>query len=691
MKRPVILVVEDVEVYAKMAQDIFKEEYEVQLAQDGQKAITLLESGVHVDVILLDLIMPGMDGFGVLRYLKKNEKFCKIPVIVNTTDGYEKNVMKALELGAIDFVTKPYNPEVMRKIVKNVLKKIVIEQSRLQDSIDEQNFQLESFYNTMPGGVLILEVAEQLKVRFCNENCSRVFGRNKKEILNLYKENLLLCVDSEDQERFWKEIKESAEEHRMLETKIRILHADGNRRNVRVDMCFYCREERLLANAIFLDITKEVEAVRDSQKAAKELRFQTRHDRLTGIFNQWTFCEETEKMLRDYPDEEFVLVHMDIERFKVVNDLLGVKRADAILKYEADAIKQEVEKLDHGTYCRCMADKFAVCIPKKALYARKLVSQRLLEEQGLSFRYCLRFSYGIYAITDRNISVVQMIDRAAIAGETIKYNVNEYFAIYDEKLRKKMLNEQQIVSEMRTSLQNHEFCVYLQPVVDAKTDQVVSAEALVRWKHPVRGLIPPNEFVPLFEKNGFIVELDKFMRESVMDLIEERQKQGKRMVPISVNLSRVNFYNPHFCEELIEDIDKRGIDHSMIKFEITESTCTNDTDMVLNVVERLKKEKVKVLMDDFGSGYSSLNMLKEVPVDVLKIDMRFLQDIEKSEKAANIVGSVIEMSKKLDMEVIAEGVETDGQKKILMESGCSNIQGFYYSRPLPIQEFLKLL
>lgn len=691
MKKPVLLVVEDVRVYARMAEDIFKEEYEVIQANGGREAIELMKSGKPIDMVLLDLFMPDVDGFQVMEWMKKQEKLCSIPVIVNTTEGNEKNVLRALDLGAIDFVTKPYNPEVMKRIIKNVLNKVVVEQNLLKDSIREQKFQWQNFTESMPGGVATYEIGERIRLLYSNEMCAKILGLTKEEFFERCKDDVLKMVHPEDVGQVKKKIRKAIREKEFVDMTFRVLRDDGSQRYLRVYTQPYQHEDKVLSNAILMDITNEKEATEQLEKTAEALRFQARHDALTGIYNQTAFCEETTKMLKEHPDMEFVLVHVDIDHFKVVNDLLGVQRADRLLQNMALSLKLLVENMECATFCRRNGDRFALCYPKKNLKFEALKDHVTLREENISFPYHVGFTYGIYPIKDAEESVLRMCDRAALAGESVKYSEKDYYAVYDDEMREQMIREQRITSEMRSALLKGQFQVYLQPIYSAANDTVVSAEALVRWIHPERGMVSPGEFIPLFEKNGFIVELDLFVRREVMKLIKDRLDRGEPMVPVSVNVSRVNFYNENFCDELIQDIESRGIPHDMIKFEITESTCTKNPERVLNVVDRLQSNHIKVLMDDFGSGYSSLNMLKEVPIDILKIDMGFLQDIEKSCRAASIVGSVIDMSKKLNIDVIAEGVETEGQKEILMENGCDNIQGYYYSKPLPIQEFLKLL
>ena len=692
MKRPVILIVEDVAVYAKMAEDIFKEDYLVCVADCGEKAVEMLENGLQVSVILLDLIMPGMNGFDFLAYLKTKPEFGGIPVIINTAEGEEKNLLHALELGAIDFITKPYNPEIVKGKVNNVLAKIVQENDRLRSRLKEKDFQLQAIADTMPGGIAIYEITDKVKIVYYNDGYCRLLGYVPEEYRKTKDGmDVLDAVHPDDIAGLKEKLKQAVKQQDSLDYTYRVQHKSGIYKYLHISAMPYYKDNSVFANAVLIDVSSEIKAVNNFKRTAEDLRYQSRHDRLTGIYNHQAFYSETEKLIKLHPDREFVLVYLDINHFKVVNDLLGMEMADEILIKIANSMLEHVNQIGCATCCRNNTDRFTFCIPVEHFDPDKLTSYKIIEDERISFRYRISFTYGIYYITDPTVPIMQMCDRAALAMSGIKGKANYYYVVYDEKMREKMITEQQIVSEMRKALRNREFQVYLQPIYSGKDNKVVSAEALVRWIHPQKGIIPPGDFIPLFEKNGFVVDVDRFVRTEIMNLIAKRTEEGKAMVPVSVNISRVNFYNENFCVELVDSIAKNHIDNSMIKFEITESAYTENPDQVLNVVEELKNHHLKVMMDDFGSGYSSLNMLKEIPVDILKIDMRFLQDLETSDRAANIVGSVIEMSRKLDIEVVAEGVETKGQRDFLMENGCDSIQGYYYSRPLPIDEFLKLL
>ena len=416
-----------------------------------------------------------------------------------------------------------------------------------------------------------------------------------------------------------------------------------------------------------------------------ELSYRANHDLLTGIANKISFCEKTEKMLRENPDKRYVLVRTNIERFKVINDLFGTNVGDIILKDVANTL--QVMFHGKGTYGRIESDHFAVCFDSFMMNPTTICSEVEKAIQSHNLNYALQVNIGIYEIDDNTIPVDQMCDRANLALQTIKGNYLRQVAYYDATLRNTLLQEQKLVSDMKEALENHEFVIFLQPVYSLHEEKVVSAEALVRWMHPEKGLIAPGGFIPFFEKNGLIARLDYYIWELVCTYQKERITSGKPEMPISMNISRMSLYNPRLSDDIIALVEKYNVPPRLIKLEITESAYTDNPGQLLATMANLQSYGFIILMDDFGSGYSSLNMLKDIPVDILKLDMCFLRDFEKSDKSGSILTSVVRMAKWLGIPVVAEGVETQNQLDFLREIGCDFIQGYYFSRPIPTAEF----
>ena len=248
-----------------------------------------------------------------------------------------------------------------------------------------------------------------------------------------------------------------------------------------------------------------------------------------------------------------------------------------------------------------------------------------------------------------------------------------------------------LVRDMEGALDNNNFCIFLQPIYDSATNKIKSAEALIRWNHPQRGMISPGVFIPVFEKNGFVTRLDRFAWESACRFLSRQRDNGLDVVPVSVNVSRVNMYDHNFVDYMTSLLGKYDLEPWMLRIEMTETAYVDNPTQMVKILRRLKNAGLTVLMDDFGSGYSSLNMLKNITADVLKLDMKFVQDIETSQRAATIMKSVVNMAHDLGMEVIAEGVETEPQVSFLRDIGCRLIQGYYYARPMAADEFMDKL
>ena len=299
--------------------------------------------------------------------------------------------------------------------------------------------------------------------------------------------------------------------------------------------------------------------------------------------------------------------------------------------------------------------------------------------------------WGVYEVTDRTVPVEQMCDRAQLAADSVKGQYNCHFAVYDDQMRSKLLREKAITDVMETALSEKQFIVYLQPKYSLDDNCMAGAEARVRWIHPEWGFMSPGEFIPLFEKNGFIPRLDQYVWEEVCAKMKEWKEKGYPLIPVSVNVSRADVYKADLVEKLVGLVEKYGIEPAYLHLEITESAYAENPNQIISTVERLKSLGFIIEMDDFGSGYSSLNMLNQMKLDILKLDMKFIQnEMEKSEKQS-ILRFVVRLAHWMNLRVVAEGVETKEQVERLREMGCDYVQGYYFAKPMPTVEFEELL
>ena len=383
---------------------------------------------------------------------------------------------------------------------------------------------------------------------------------------------------------------------------------------------------------------------------------------------------------------EIAFIQFDIHKFKIINDLYGEKFGDEILDFVISQLKEYCNPEQY--FINLRSDVFMV------------VTEYDNEEELVDFinnldsKICLykdvklRMSYGVYTVEDKNMELRQMEDRAGIARKTSKKNVLSNILFYKEQFKDYLYNRKFIEENMQTAITQRQFMMYLQPKYSIAQNEIIGAEALVRWKNPERGMIYPDQFIPIIEENGFIIKVDYYIWEEACRFIKRCEEEGLAPCPISVNVSRLHLRGDECIEVLDEMINRIGIPKELLELEITESV---DNQQVSMKALQLKKDGFKLLMDDFGSGYSSLNVLLETPFDVIKLDKKFMENMMVSDKGKLILEQVVNMADKLRLGLLAEGVETKDQIDLLESIGCDQVQGYYYAKPMPAEEFFELL
>ncbi len=388
----------------------------------------------------------------------------------------------------------------------------------------------------------------------------------------------------------------------------------------------------------------------------------------------------------EHPDEEIAYIQFDIERFKLINEKYGVEIGDEILKFINDSLG--IICGDKIPFCRLTADVFMVVVPFKdkdelVSFIRRIESM-IVGYKGLEYRVI----FGVSIVEDRSMHTRRVGDYASLARKEIHGNALENIGWYNGALKEELEKMQSIENDMHKALIKNEFLMYLQPKYSISTNKIIGAEALARWNHSKKGMIPPSDFIPVFEKNGFILKLDRFIWETACKEIRALIDRGIKAVPVSVNISREYVHTFDVVGYISALVKKYDIPIELLELEITESM---DSFGVDEIVSKLKDAGFKMLMDDFGSGYSSLNMLKTTQFDVLKIDRGFLNEFMGSDRGRKIISHTISMSQDIGIDIIAEGVETFEQAMFLEDCGCDMAQGFYYSKPVPVEEFEKRL
>lgn len=433
--------------------------------------------------------------------------------------------------------------------------------------------------------------------------------------------------------------------------------------------------------------------IENEVSAANSVKKLMRYDKLTGLLNRGVFCEEVEQIQTKDPSGiaggEYAMLYWNIVQFKAINDIFGVEEGDRLLVYIADALTKASRPGD--VLCRPGSDHFIVFVHLTGVQLEEWVKKLLdvISEYDLSI--AVTCSVGIYVTKEQKLSADSMIDRAILAQSAIKgsYTIRYYF--YNEALRFAMLSEQEIVGVMEEALEEKQFVCCYQPQYNHSTGMLVGAEALVRWEHPERGLVSPGAFIPIFEKNGFITKLDFCVFEQVCSFLRRCMDENLSVVPISTNFSRHDIFQQNFVDTLERIRAKYEIPAKYLRVEITESAVMGSSRYINEVVKKLHHYGYIVEMDDFGSGYSSLNVLKDIDLDIIKLDMMFMSEESETNRGGTILSSVVRMAKWLGLPVIAEGVEKVRQADFLRSIGCDYIQGYLYSRPLPEQEYKKLI
>ena len=414
------------------------------------------------------------------------------------------------------------------------------------------------------------------------------------------------------------------------------------------------------------------------------------HDKLSMLYTRNFFMEYAERIFQYHPELHMDAIVINIEQFHSINALNGRSFGDRVLQVIGEEINAFLAGTE-GIASRFEADRFAIyCMQQPDYYA--LLNRFQDRVNNLTRKVSIRLRMGVKT-WQKGVEPLVMFDHARAACNRVRGDFQNPLMFYDDDMRMKELLNQRLLNDLHSAADERQFKVFYQPKYDIQADppRLASAEALIRWKHPELGMISPGEFIPLFEGNGLISVVDNFVwKEAAAQITAWREKYGFTL-PVSVNVSRADVFDPTLVERLAELVESNGLDYGSIKLEVTETAYADDANQVLEVIRRLRERGFEIEMDDFGSGYSSLNMLSDMPVDVLKMDMKFIRNIENSETDRKLVTLILDIAKFLDVSVVAEGVETEGQLAILRSGNCDLVQGYFFSRPLPPEEFEQLI
>ncbi len=411
-------------------------------------------------------------------------------------------------------------------------------------------------------------------------------------------------------------------------------------------------------------------------------------DPITNLGNYNAYLEKIKEKLKI--DDKKTIIILDIDKFKSFNKKYGHNKGNELLKRVGEEIKKSIRKTD--IVCRLANDVFGIFLVGKVNVEN--ITERLNKKISRidigNIWYNLRISMGVYICDKEEKNVQSMIDKAIIAHDSIKGKYHVQYGVFTEAFEQKMIRESEIENMMEEAINNKEFEVYYQPQISSKTEKIEGAEALVRWEKD-ENEISPSEFIPIFEKNYFIIKLDEYVYDRVCENIQEMKKEFKEIPKISVNISKESLLEKDFLEKYMKITEQYGISPNEMEIEITERTTVDTNIDMKEILEKVKKEGFSIAIDDFGTGYSSLNMLEMLPIDTLKIDKTFIDKIDKNNNSINLLEIILLISKKLNLKVVAEGVEKNEQVLYLKKVNCDFLQGYYYAKPLTLENLKRYI
>ena len=546
---------------------------------------------------------------------------------------------------------------------------------------------IEIDLNDLGCGIAICKNDSKVTVLEANDAFYRIIGYSKQEIDELF-ENKLADIAIDDISNILNKKNDSLlSQNKSLDYEFRIKNKDGK------IVYLYNNVSYDKTNDIFQIVTMDIT---EKEKTIEVLKDNSRLDEVTKLPNPQKFRELALELLLNNPKDRFIISKIDINNFDIISEIFGTEGANKLLRIIGDLFKEY--KFNKANISRTGVDEFIIIISMEEFNAKGFEKfnnkERLytLVEQYIPtmIDHKINFSVGTYKLEKGNCDIDNAINKASMAHKCAKNN-NSSIVEYSNDIKECSIRKVDITNRMEEALRNKEFTPYFQPQYDINTKKIIGAEALTRWTIDEQNIYCPNIFVPIFEKNGFIIEFDMFMLEYVCEILKSWLDRGYKCVPISVNFSKLHFVSKKFVQEVISIVDRYSIPHELIIVEMTETALIKTEDLLVEIIKELQTNQFKVAIDDFGSGYSSLSTLKDYPFNILKLDKGFFSVSKRTEKENNIIKHVIDMTKSLGMKLVAEGIESEEQVEWLQTVNCEIAQGYYFSHPITAVEFRTLL
>lgn len=695
-----ILIVDDEIRHLNSLKELIKgEEYNVTLANSADEAISALDAR-NIDLLLLDLNMPGKGGVEVMKHID-NHKIDTTVIVVSGESTFEA-AENALKYGAYDYIRKPYSIEGLLNSLKNAFKRrhLEYENRMIQDRLLKSENLHRFIVNKSPDIVYMLN--DDGCFTFVNERMEKTLGFNKGDVLGKHYSSIV-CDDDLDTAKYTfneRRTGKRASANIELRLKCKSNIMDSNcfdAQNLPATINSFGIYKTLNGNDTFIGTYGIARDITEQKKSEKIIHFQAYHDNLTRLPNRALLKDRLIQAMSHAKRNGYALsvMFLDLDRFKNINDTLGHMIGDKLLQAVAKRLKNCLREGD--TLARIGGDEFTVLLPEiHVKHDSELIAQKIINTLKVPFNLVeheifVSTSIGIAHYPDDGDTIESLLKHADIAMYAVKNKGKDGYQFYTHDMHEDISDKLSLENDLRRALTNNQFRLHYQPQVDATSNEIVAIEALIRWDHPERGTIMPNEFISFCEETGLIQQVGDWTLDAVCQDLKIWNKMNITIPRVAINMSVKQFEQPDMIKKIKATLDKYDITGDMLEFEITENVIMDDIENVISMLNQLSTMGVKIAIDDFGTGYSSLNYLQKLPIDTLKIDRSFIHSMEYDEGARSIIKAIIAMAKGLKLNIISEGVEEQGQMEKLKALGCYNMQGFLFSPPVTMDAVTNLL